>query len=264
VRPRTLLALLTAPLATGCLVPRHDGFTTPQEAVLTFQSAYARDDEFREYDCLSRTMKEEQGLTQQIWSTARDRVFEPLGPLGRFVLRRNSLADNLVGGVRAENGVRLAYSVAGRRFDVRVEPEATFVLPDPAAGNAVGWPLTKETAFVDGVRFVVVIEVAQGSAAAMEAEGVPWALLENRWKIAGVSAEEERAATGTLEPLPAPNTRTIRVAAIRPERLGAALGVARLRFVLPLDDGRGGTLIVPGLARASDRFRWEAAAASSG
>src|SRR5262245_57530458 len=114
VRDRTVLALLSAFLtflAPGCLVAPHDSFATPQDTVMTFQSAYARGDEFKEYDCFAHELNAENGvqITQQAWSTLRGQVFAPLGTIGRFVLRRNSLEDNLVGGTRDGGQARLAY-----------------------------------------------------------------------------------------------------------------------------------------------------------
>ncbi|MBM4013888.1 MAG: hypothetical protein FJ293_02855, partial [Planctomycetes bacterium] len=95
MRERTSTVMLSAFLTAGCVVAHPTDYSTPDAAVATFQSAFARDDEFAEYDCLARELKLA-GATQQAWSLERARLFEPFGALGRFVLRRNDLGDNVV------------------------------------------------------------------------------------------------------------------------------------------------------------------------
>jgi hypothetical protein len=276
VHRRTALALLsvswtTAPLA-GCLVPPHDDFGTPQDAVLTFQSAFARDDEFKEYDCLAREMKSsfDPPLTQQMWSTARTRIFEPLGAIGRCVLRRNSLEDNLLGGAVAPARARLVYSLFGNELEVELAAEPVFTLPDPRSGGETAFPISRDSASGSGfvVRgdeigastLVVVIEAPAELARRLLQDGVAWAALGERWKIAGVRTLDEPPAE--LSPLPPPDaveTKELRVPTLRPVRLGGSLGVVRLRFELPLGVG-GSDVKLPRPAGAPARWRWVAVA----
>jgi len=265
-------AFLATGALSGCLVPPHHGFETPEDAVLTFQSAFARDDEFREYDCLARSASGAR-VTQQAWSTARGQIFAPLGAVGRFVLRRNSLADNLVGGTRDAERARLVYELADHALEVELLPEAAFVLPDPRTGGDAAFTLSAETAFVRrdeaGTATFAVLVGAPAELARRYEEGcAPWAELVNQWKIAGVAAlPSSSAGPGEPRRLPPPlppRTTTIRVDAIRPTRTGASLGTVTLCFELPLSSSAGEIELGPaGLALRGDRLRWEVAADSA-
>jgi len=246
VRPRTLLALASAFLTSslsGCLVAPHDSFATPQDTVLTFQSAFARDDQFKEYDCFAREMKEEHGLTQQVWSAGRSTAFEPLGWLGRFVLRRNSLDDNLVGGTLERDHAKLVYSLFGHGMEVELVAEAVLVLPDPIEAHDDVWTLGRERAFVDDhgslaaapPTFVAIVDLPRAVAEAYLAKGIPWAELRSQWKLRSVAglAEKQEAPPLELAPTPPP-PHELEIPAIRVTKAGGSLGTIRLRLVLPL------------------------------
>jgi len=271
VRPRTLLALLSAFLTngvlSGCLVAPHDSFDTPQDTVLTFQSAFARGDEFKEYDCFAREMKEQQGLTQQVWSTARTTVFEPLGAMGRCVLKRNSLEDNLVGGALERERADLVYALLGHGMEVSLVPEAVLLLPNPVDRREDAWTLGKDRAYVDdhGLRafvaptFVAVVDVPKAVAAEYLARGLPWAELRNQWKILTVEAQaDSKEAPAPLPPMPPSRLRTIDTGSIRVTRLRDSLGSVRLKLEFPL----GGSEMEPDPndclpLQSWDRFRWQ-------
>lgn len=273
VRHRTSLALLSVFMTAGCLVAPHDGFATPQETVLTFQSAYARGDDWKEYDCFAQDFRREQQIDQPRWSLARGQLFAPFGTLGRWLLRCDSLEDNLDGGARFRNHdgerTRLDYSLLGHGFSIELEAEATFLLPDPtgALGAApLAWPLTTDSAFMHEGRLIVVIEAKPAVAERLLRDGVPWAEIEERWKICGVA---ERDGDAPDLPLPEPSTldrghsgtTVIDSSPLRPTELGRKLGVVKLRFELWLsreDDFLGcfstGTVV----HRDAHRLRWEA------
>ena len=267
VRPRTSIALpsafLTAMTLSGCLVPHHDSFATPEDTVLTFQSAFARDDEFKEYDCFAVAMKRQHGLDQQKWSLARGEILKPLGSVGEFVLRRNSLEDNLVGGTRGPKTTKLAYSIFGTELEVELEPEAVLVLPGTEPGTERAWTVDERAAFVDDTsRLVIIIEVSRELASSWTTDGVPWAELRHHWKVLSIAAiEEEAKPSEPLPPVAPERVQTLKVGRIVPMRLRESLGVVRLRFELPLHDGSGCIVIwPPQMERESfDRYRWEIA-----
>jgi hypothetical protein len=257
VRRRTLLALPSAFLAIaalpGCIVPSRRAFETPQDAVLSFQSAFARDDEFGEYDCFARGMKQREGLTQQAWSVARGAIFEPLGSIGRFVLRRNSLEDNLLGGTREEGRARLAYALLGRGLEVDLVAETVLRLPDLRDGSVASFPidgLGDGEAGGGAATWVARIDAPAELASLYLAQGAAWAERLRHWKVDGVRAtREEPEGVAALPPPAESRDALVRVEAIRPTRVGRSLGVVRLQFELPLEGGR------------ADRVRWETAAA---
>lgn len=266
VRPRTSFALpsafLTAMTLSGCLVPHHDSFATPEDTVLTFQSAFARDDEFKEYDCFAVAMKRQHGLDQQKWSLARGEILKPLGSLGEFVLRRNSLEDNLVGGTRGAKTTKLAYSMFGTELEVELEPEAVLVFPGTEPGTERAWTVDERAAFVDdGSDLVVVIETSRELASTWTTEGVPWVELRHHWKVLSIAAlAEDAPAPSPLPSVEPERVQTLKVGRIVPMRLRESLGVVRLRFELPLVDhsGPGCLLIWPPRPELFDRYRWEA------
>jgi len=278
VRHRTAVALaLSVFLTPGCLVARHEGFESPESTVATFQSAFARDDEFAEYACFATEVKAA-GLTQQQWSTARGVAFEPLGALGRFVLRRNDLADNLVAraaaprralldDVRRRRGdepakdVTLDYEVFGHGVRVGAVAETTLILPDRAGGPARAFVLHRGNATVvgatDGAPASLVVELPLPSAVAtaLAAEGVPSLRIERRWKLLPPEVIED----ADREPLApqeaaAPRRHFERLAdrgALVPKLGTPSFGVVPARFTLPIRDGRAA------LAPEIDEITWE-------
>ena len=268
MRPRTLVALLSVFLTPGCLLDYDRSFATPEATVATFQTAFAHDDEFTEYDCFARAAKDA-GLTQQAWSTARSQLFEPLGAPGRFVLRRNDLVDNLVARdvtayppllesvVAAVNGgdrdveagaMALEYELFGHGLRLHLVPETTLLLPDPADGQQGKPPRAfrldaqnaKLVALPEHGRRALVVTVALPAAIAQRcaAEGVAWVRIERHWKLIAPEVIE----ASDRPPLP-PRSRTTRTRAIEyvdrvtglhPTVDAAELGVAPTHFVLPL------------------------------
>jgi hypothetical protein len=277
VKPLALVLVLFAP---ACLVPKNDSFATPQDAVLTFQSRLARDDVAGELDCFSQRFRQQNGASLQVYATVRDRLLAPLGFFGRFVLRHNSLEDNLEGGSAGEWNVRLVYSIAGHVFEVVAVPESALSFPDPESGATLTAPLLPGSARVvmgEGDEPLLVVEPVQAPAATAQlllARGPKWVELANGWKLYGLAPLEGKQSVKPLPAAPAAETRTLRVVALRVEKLGESFGAAQLRFELPLGEASGcvrtlpdGTLRI-GSPPASgapatnvERLRWTADAA---
>ena len=278
MRHRTAVALaLSAFLTPGCLVSRHEGFESPESTVATFQSAFARDDEFAEYDCFAHEVKAA-GLTQQQWSTARGIAFDPLGPFGRFVLRRNDLADNLVArdaaepralldDVRRRRGgepsldMTLDYELCGHGVRVGAVAETTLILPDRAGGPARAFVLHRGNATVVGAAgaepaaLVVELPLPQAVATELAAEGAASLRIERRWKLLPpeVIEDADREPLAPREPA-APRRHFERLAdraALVPKLGAPSVGVVPARFTLPIRDGRAA------LAPEIDEIAWE-------
>jgi hypothetical protein len=253
VRRRTRLAILGFFLTPGCLVPSHESFETPLDTVRTFQSRLARDDEFGEYQCMARSAKEELGLTQQQWSAARGQLLAGIGCIGRFVLGRNSLEDNVVGGGPEGGRLRLDCELAGTGVSLLIEPEATLLLPDPGVdGGVAACPLAAREFGVEAGVMRIEPEIRSALADQLERDGVTWAELTTRWKLAWVEARDVKAGKAPEAPEPAP-TLTIRDA-IGFRVLSRSLGAARVRLDLrwpPRSDG------ATGHDSGARRVRWE-------
>jgi hypothetical protein len=278
VRHRTAVALaLSVFLTPGCLVARHEGFESPESTVATFQSAFARDDEFAEYDSFAYEVKAA-GLTQQQWSTARGIAFEPLGATGRFVLRRNDLADNLVACAAAKprallddlrrrrggeplKDVTLDYELFGHGVRVSAVAETTLILPDRAGGPARAYVLHRGNATIAGATetapatLIVELPLPAAVATALAAEGVASLRIERRWKLLPPEVIED-ADREPLAPreLPKPRRHFERLAdraALLPTLGAPSFGVVPARFTLPIRDGRAA------LAPEVDEIVWE-------
>jgi hypothetical protein len=278
VRHRTAVALaLSVFLTPGCLVARHEGFESPESTVATFQSAFARDDEFAEYDCFAHEVKAA-GLTQQQWSTARGIAFEPLGAMGRFVLRRNDLSDNLVaravaqprallddlrrrGSAEPARDITLDYELFGHGVRVGAVAETTLVLPDRAGGPARAFVLHRGNATIVGASgttpatLVVELPLPQAVATALAAEGVASLRIERRWKLLPpeVIEDADRPPLAPREPA-TPRRHFERLAdraALVPTLGAPSFGVVPARFTLPIRDGRAA------LAPEVDEITWE-------
>ncbi len=282
MRRRTPFVLSFVLLTTGCIVPRSEGFATPQQTVATFQSAYARDDEFLEYDCFAAELKA-QGLTQQAWSTARGPLFAPLGLAGRSLLRRNELADNLVAVVgspptcvlaslprRATNGsfvprpeadLALDYEICGHGLRVKLLAEATLIVPAPDGAAPRAYVLGRSNSLLvlgggDGAVLHVDVGVPADVATKLVADGAAWLRLERRFKL----ALPEVIDVGDRPPLRGPPSpprahRHATYAKLRPKPGPTAFGVTRIEFTLPIDCpvGASGTV----LDAACDEFVWK-------
>ncbi|MBL8841431.1 MAG: hypothetical protein JNL90_07875 [Planctomycetes bacterium] len=283
MRCRTFLALPSVLLTTGCLVARSEGFATPQQTVATFQSAYARDEEFLEYDCFASELKE-QGLTQQAWSTARGPLFAPLGALGRSALRRNELADNLVarsgdlppsvlallprrgvGGALPppEAELSLDYEIHSHGLRVRVVAEPTLLVPSPDRGPSRAFVLGPRNAWVerhgdDAATLHVTLGMPAEVAARIARDGVPWLLLERRYKLALPELTEPRELPNLPpERASAPARRRERPARLEPRLGESSLGVTEVRFALPITGARAA------LETRCDEIVWDVAPAAS-
>ncbi len=257
MRPRTALELLSALLTTGCLVPPHDSFATPRDAVLTFQSAFARDDEFKEYDCFARAMKMEQEprLTQQTWSLARGQLFEPLGGFGRFVLRRNSLADNEIASGADGRVARIYYEIAGQGLAVSLLPELRVRLLDLGGESLAEVPVLRiGSSMLDddggandpGKPIPMTLEGEIAHAAFEQLVHTATIVLTRDWKLQAISATTAAAATAAtaeplepLEPLPTPQPPVQECwfpeDPVPVRRLREELGVVRIALDLMVD-----------------------------
>jgi len=274
VRLLLALALLAS---SGCIVPKHESMATAPDAVLTFQSKLARDDVEGELACFSQRFREQSGgLSLQGYATLRDRFLAPLGGFGRFVLRRNSLDDNLVA-VEGGDGLhlRLVYSLFGHAFEVAAAAEARFTFPDPD-GVATGAPLARGAASLEprGAaprRLAVEWNMPAEAARRLVATGLAWAEVGNEWRLEGLTPLEETPKDG--EP-PAVHAATgaVRVVSRAPlpvREIGSSFGSVRLRVELELGDAAAcmralpdGTLLVAGGADAP-RLRWESGESST-
>jgi hypothetical protein len=271
---RSLLAFLAA-AASGCVVARHDDFATPQDAVLTFQSAFARDDEFREYDCFSHEMREEQGLTQRAWSTARDLVFEPLGCVGRFVLRRNSLEDNLVAAGEDGRVARLDYEIFGHALSVALVPELAVDFLGPDGSLLAGLRDPRIERLQAGAKLYapdklpVDGKIPQGTTlhllgelpfdAILRVSGCAEVVLRREWRIRAVAVPDAQASP-LPQPLspPRPARRLASLLGNPPlEALGVGLGVRRVRVGLPMEDGPANAILARGPWGLEAPLQWK-------
>jgi hypothetical protein len=272
VRPLLAITLL---LTSGCLVPNHPGMDTAPDAVLAFQSRFARDDVAGELACFSQRFRDQSGgLSLQGYATLRDRFLAPLGWFGRFVLRRNCLDDNLVG-VDGDDAlrVRLVYSLFGHVFEVDAVPEAKFSFPDPA-GERTDAPLTIKSVWLEprgaSPPQLLVVEWNMPAEAAhrLVETGLAWAEVGNEWKLEGLTPLEELPKVASPPAAPAAGPpRVIRVAALPVRAVGSTFGSVRLHVELELGDAgacvrtlRDGSLLVANGAGAP-RLRWEASGA---
>jgi len=279
VKPLARCLALFSLATTACVVPRHESFATPHDAVLTFQSRLARDDVAGERACFSQRYVEENGASLQIYATVRDRFLDPLGWSGRFLLRHDSLDDNLVGGETAELHARLVYSLFGHAFEVVLTREPSFLFPDPATGAPLPpAPLTRDSARLfpaasaAETKLFVVVQVPAETAQALVENGLKWAELVNGWKLEGVAPLEGTGAVKEMPAAPAGETRCVAVDALRVRQLTPeSFGAVRLRIELPLGEASDlvralpdGTLVV-GSPRAAggsgvvvEKLRWTA------
>ena len=272
------LLLASALLASsGCIVPTHESMATAPDAVLTFQSKFARDDVEGELACFSQRFREQSGgLSLQGYATLRDRFLAPLGWFGRLLLRYDSLEDNLTGVANSGDGlhVRLHYSLFGNAFEVAAAVEARFTFPDPD-GVATGAPLTRRDFSLEprGAapprRLVVEWSMPAEAARRLVASGLAWAEVGNEWRLEGVTPLEEAPKAGAPPEVPAAADalRVVSAAPLPVREVGATFGTVRLRVELALGDAGAcvralpdGSLLVAGGADAP-RLRWESVAA---
>jgi hypothetical protein len=256
VRQRTRLALPFVFLTSGCLVAAPKSFQTPQETVLTFQWAFAHDDELLEYDCFARELKVEQGLDQQKWSLARGLVFDSFGAVGRFVLRRNSLEDNLVTASADGRVARLDYRMFGHELTVALVPELVMVLLGEGERELGRMAPHLESATTASLLFRGELwsesHDLDHDVVALE--------LRREWKIREILPP---ADTRPPLPLPAPSRpgelRVVRGdAPPRIETLGGGLGVQRVRVKLATTAELSGAATESALAwRLAAPLRWE-------
>ncbi|MSR46051.1 MAG: hypothetical protein EXS13_03125 [Planctomycetes bacterium] len=262
MRLRTRLALLSAFLTSACVVCHPTDYSTPEATVATFQSAFAHDDEFAEYDCFARNVKA-QGLTQQAWSLERARLFAPFGAVGRFVLRRNDLGDNVVGrlaparppllaglpiesagvvpGETARTPPTLDYVLHGHGLRLAFELEPTLLLFAAEGDDARAFPLDRTNCVVAiaplgrAGRLVVDLGLPAAVAAKLAVRGAARIALVRRFKLALPTAiDATNAPTLKTEPAPAPLRRTLDATDLAPSLGATELGVTRARFSLPL------------------------------
>ena len=118
------LLAVTAAVTTGCKVQHPQDHSTPLRSVLSFQDAFAHDRLEQEYGALSQTLRRREGVTLQTYALARPHLLEPLGGIGSFVLRRNSLEDNVrAAWIEGDRSV-LAFSLFRREFRIALSREA--------------------------------------------------------------------------------------------------------------------------------------------
>lgn len=125
---------------TGCLVAEHRSYETPLDTAQSFQSAFARDDEVGEYHCLS--LQRQEAVSLQGYGTLHDQLFEPLGPLGRSILKRNSLRDNVCAQRSQQQRKTLWFCVFGQTLEVAFRREPLLRLHAGAAAETVEAPIT--------------------------------------------------------------------------------------------------------------------------
>jgi hypothetical protein len=250
---------------------------TAPDAVLTFQSRFARDDVAGELACFSQRFRDQSGgLSLQGYATLRDRFLAPLGWLGRFVLRRDSLEDNLVG-VDGDDAlrVRLVYSLFGHVFEVDAVPEARFSFPDPA-GERVDAPLAIKSVRLEprgaSPPQLLVLEWNMPAEAAhrLVEMGLAWAEVGNEWKPGGPDAASRSCRRSRCPPAAAAAgpPRVIRRRRCPCTRPALTSGPCGLRVELePVTRERArvlpdGSLVVAGGADAP-RLRWDSVDSSS-
>lgn len=281
MRQRTSILLLSALLTAGCVVTHPIDFTTPESTVATFQSAFARDDEFAEYDCFANEVKSG-GLSQEAWSLERARVFDSFGWFGRSVLRRNDLADNVVerrrppaapllsglpiaGGGRVpgtgrDGGPELAYELASHGLRVTFAVERTLEVHAAIGSQGRAFPFDPTTARIEespvgrSGRLVLEIDVPASLARELAVTGANRIVLSRRYKLRWIEPLDAKDRVA-LEPLPKrpPRRRAIVGAPFRPTIGTVEFGIARARFELPLPEA---------LSFAEfdvDELRWECA-----
>jgi hypothetical protein len=262
VRERTSTFVLSAFLTAGCVVARPTDFGTPEAAVATFQSAFARDDEFAEYDCLAQSLKRA-GATQQAWSLERGRLFEPFGALGRFVLRRNDLADNVIArdirrasplfsGLSVGSSGRVEdrappsiptidYRIFGRGLRVGFAVEPTLLLECGGATPARAFPFGPANARIavspiggEG-RLEVELPLPAALASELSRSGASALVVCRRYKLVlPVEIEPGDAPWSPPSAAVPPTRRRVSAPALIPVLGRTELGVTRARFALPL------------------------------
>lgn len=281
MRWRSAALLPCSLLASGCLVTHPVDYATPEAAVATFQSAFAHDDEFGEYDCFAGAVKSA-GVTQQAWSTERGRIFAPLGWFGRWWLRRDDLADELVTREEAPPEALLAalgrerdardaarpaavhdYELFGWRLRARLVAEPTLVIV-PRDGAPVAVALAAARArLVAPVGGKAVLEAAvalpRELARRLAGEGAAQVRLERRYKLLPpeVYAAPEHDGSAVAEPRDPHPPRVHHEAcdALIPKLREADFGRSEATFRLPLAQLRDAA------APAVDAIVWEPAAA---
>ncbi|MEW6742414.1 MAG: hypothetical protein AB1486_06615 [Planctomycetota bacterium] len=122
----TLVILSGGWSGCGC-VPKHESFASPRDTLLTFQSAFQRDDPETEFRCLSPDLRRR--ITYPGYSTFRDRVIAENRTVA-FVLDWNDLSDNIVSQHVApdENHAVLTVQVYGRTVRFQFARELYVVL----------------------------------------------------------------------------------------------------------------------------------------
>ncbi len=184
------LSLATLLPMAACTVPRHHGFDTPLDAVLTYQGAFARGDEDLEYRCLSEKLKAETGVVRQMYSTFRPHLSRELGCFGRIVLRTNSLQDNLRFDSRKGHIACLGFALLGHEFEVETVREL-FVRVTLVSTEAVeALPLELKVIVADplksfsGRAFELVVEVPVEFVAKCRANAIHGVEISPQWKLA--------------------------------------------------------------------------------
>ena len=179
---RALLLGLLALSTTACKVSHETGYDSPMDTVLTFQSAFADHNPDLEYLCLAASLKQSTS-GREGYILMRDRFFEPLGSIGRWVLRRNSLEDNLVGARDEAGGVMLGFEIVDRGFGLSLTREDVLVIHLRDGGE----PLTGVPSILArGDQWRVNTEVSSGGLARMKKTGIEFLTLRGRWKIDGL------------------------------------------------------------------------------
>ena len=212
----------------ACRVSHEPSHLTPLDTVLTYQSAFAHDDGEAEYRCLSRRLKRAGGL--EGYSLMRERFFEPLGAVGRCVLRRNSLEDNLSGLAIGPSGSVLAFGIAWHDFVVSLTREEVLRVIFDDGHEATGVPRIQTR----GGLWFVHTDLPAAAIGRLEQQATSCLILEAPWRIddlrQGIPGEldfsdPEQAADAPAQKVP--------LAELRWEAGAADLGSVEVRFVLP-------------------------------
>lgn len=255
---KTLLSALLLAL-TGCLVPEHQSLDTPLETVLSFQSAYARGEDIAEYRCLST------GLAQRIGGVRGFSLFhEQLSPgfLARFVLRHNSLEDNLAAEEAAGDARQLWFEVLGQTLGIELIPEWLVVFEtaaeDPVGASTFGdWRLRLQEG---KPHLEIPLQLSRLEARKLQAATLRGVALQRQWKIHGLMQppipETARPPSGAREEdvpeaAPTPVERWI-LEFGRSSYTGTDLILA-----LPLDARQVENLRQFGLPVRDGRHRWQ-------
>ncbi|MFO0984099.1 MAG: hypothetical protein U1E76_20660 [Planctomycetota bacterium] len=188
----TTLALLAGgAFSSGCVVADHQSYASPRDALLTYQAALARDDEEREWFCLSEQFKRKLGTLAR-YKVARDLALHGNAML-RFWFVRNDLDDNIVHEEYSADGndALLRVELWGSIIDFRFHKEVLLTLRSAGEPDLAAY-LERPASEVFALRDTNEISLrVPGELAPPDPRALRAALVEERWKIADFARIEE-------------------------------------------------------------------------